>query len=75
MTLIERASESLRRHRRLVGNVARVLVTGTGITLVALQINPGELWQSLLLADSRPGYSSGRCAGGRCWRRSARPPA
>jgi uncharacterized protein (TIRG00374 family) len=53
MTLIERASESLRRHRRLVGNVARVLVTGTGITLVALQINPGELWQSLLLADWR----------------------
>jgi uncharacterized protein (TIRG00374 family) len=53
MTLIERASEWLRRHRRLVGNLVRLLVTGTGITLVALQINLGELWQGLLLADWR----------------------
>jgi uncharacterized protein (TIRG00374 family) len=53
MTLIERASELLRRHRRLVGNLVRVLVTVTGITLVALQINLGELWQGLLLADWR----------------------
>jgi uncharacterized protein (TIRG00374 family) len=56
MTLIKRASESLRRHRRhrrLVGSLVRVLVTGTGITLVALQINLGELWQGLLQADWR----------------------
>jgi uncharacterized protein (TIRG00374 family) len=53
MTMIQRASESLRRHRRLAGNLLRVLVTGTGITLVALQINLGELWQGLLLADWR----------------------
>jgi uncharacterized protein (TIRG00374 family) len=53
MTLIEHASELLRRHRRLVGNLVRVLVTVTGITLVALQINLGELWQGLLLADWR----------------------
>jgi uncharacterized protein (TIRG00374 family) len=53
MTLIERASELLRRHRRLVGNLVRVLVTVTGITIVALQINLGELWQGLLLADWR----------------------
>ncbi len=53
MTLFERASEWLRRHRRLVGNLVRLLVTGTGITLVALQINLGELWQGLLLADWR----------------------
>jgi uncharacterized protein (TIRG00374 family) len=53
MTLIERASELFRRHRRLVGNLVRVLVTVTGITIVALQINLGELWQGLLLADWR----------------------
>ncbi|MEJ2151131.1 MAG: hypothetical protein P8Z40_16900 [Chloroflexota bacterium] len=44
MTLFERASEWLRRHRRLVGNLVRLLVTGTGITLVALQINLGGSW-------------------------------
>jgi uncharacterized protein (TIRG00374 family) len=42
-----------KQHQKLVMNVARVVVTALGVTLVLTQIRPRELWEGLLLADWR----------------------
>lgn len=40
-------------HKKLIMNVARVVITALGVTLVLTQIHPRELWEGLRLANWR----------------------